>query len=740
MANVIRIKRSTGTTAPESLANAELAYSEGGDALYIGVGTGGAGGSATTIKKIGSNGLFSSQTATYVYAAPNAANGSPSFRSLVVGDISGLSTDLASKANLNGATFSGAVTFNSTVALGSATATTQATSDNSTKVATTAFVKSLGYSTTTGTVTSVGVSLPGIFTVTGSPVTSSGTITASLTSQTARQVFAAPTAASGAPVFRALEIADVPNLQTSLDAKAATAGATFSGGVTFNSSVSLGASATATTPATSSNTTAVATTAFVKAQGYSTTTGTVTSVGLSLPGIFSVSGSPVSSTGTLGASFVTQASNTIFAGPAGGNGTPSFRSLVAADIPTITASKVSDFNTQVRTSRLDQMAAPTADVSLNNRKITSLAEPTAAQDAATKAYVDAVKTGLDFKDSVKAATTANITLSAAQTIDGVALTTGDRVLVKNQSTGSQNGIYTVASGAWARAGDFDSNVEVTSGAFVFVEQGTVNADSGWVLSTDGAITVGTTAIVFTQFSGAGQIVDGAGLSKTGNTLNVVAGTGITVAGDSVALTGRALALHNLTTTGFVVQTGAGTYAGRSVAVSGSGISISNGDGTAGNPTVSLTAALSSIGGLTPAADRLPYYTGASTASLATFTAFGRSLVDDANAAAARSTLGLGTAATSASTAFQPADTELTALAGLTSAADRLPYFTGSGTASLATFSAFGRSLVDDANAAAARTTLALGSMATQNSNAVSVTGGTISGITLDNVTIDGGTW
>jgi hypothetical protein len=275
---------------------------------------------------------------------------------------------------------------------------------------------------------------------------------------------------------------------------------------------------------------------------------------------------------------------------------------------------------------------------------------------------------------------------------------------------------------------------------VFVEQGTVNADSGWVLSTDGAITVGTTAIVFTQFSGAGQIVDGSGLSKTGNTLNVVAGTGITVAGDSVALAGRALALHNLTTMGFVVQTGPQTYAGRSVAVSGSGISISNGDGTAGNPTISLTAALSSVGGLTPAADRLPYYTGTSTASLATFTAFGRSLVDDANAAAARSTLGLGTAATQASTAFQPADTELTALAGLTSAADRLPYFTGSGTAALATFTAFGRSLVDDADASTARSTLGLGSIATQNSNAVSVTGGTISGITLDNVTIDGGTW
>lgn len=127
------------------------------------------------------------------------------------------------------------------------------------------------------------------------------------------------------------------------------------------------------------------------------------------------------------------------------------------------------------------------------------------------------------------------------------------------------------------------------------------------------------------------------------------------------------------------------------------------------------AELQAIAGLVSAADRLPYFTGAGTAALATFTAFGRSLVDDADASAARTTLGLGTAATSASTAFQAADTELTAIAGLTSAADRLPYFTGSGTASLATFTAFGRSLVDDADASAARTTLGLGSAATSAS-------------------------
>jgi phage-related tail fiber protein len=171
------------------------------------------------------------------------------------------------------------------------------------------------------------------------------------------------------------------------------------------------------------------------------------------------------------------------------------------------------------------MSAPTADVSFNSRKITNLATPTADNDAANKAYVDAVKTGLDFKDSVRAATTANITLSGTQTIDGVALTAGDRVLVKNQTTAANNGIYVVGASAWTRAADFDSdggesNVEVSPGAFVFVEQGTVNADSGWVLTTDGVIDLGVTALNFVQFSGAGQITAGTGLNKSGNTLNL----------------------------------------------------------------------------------------------------------------------------------------------------------------------------------------------------------------------------
>lgn len=197
--------------------------------------------------------------------------------------------------------------------------------------------------------------------------------------------------------------------------------------------------------------------------------------------------------------------------------------------------------------RLDQISAPTAAVALNSQKITGLADPTAAQDAATKNYVDNVATGLDVKTSVRAASTANVSVTytatggasargqitaAPNTLDGVSLAANDRILLKDQTTGAQNGIWVVttlgtgANGVWDRATDFDQDAEVTSGAFTFIEQGTTNADSGWVLTTDNPITIGGasgTALTFVQFSGAGQITAGTGLTKTGNTIDAIAG-------------------------------------------------------------------------------------------------------------------------------------------------------------------------------------------------------------------------
>jgi hypothetical protein len=159
------------------------------------------------------------------------------------------------------------------------------------------------------------------------------------------------------------------------------------------------------------------------------------------------------------------------------------------------------------------------NIAMGTNKVTGLGTPTSDADAATKGYVDSVAQGLDVKGSVRAATTGNITLSGTQTIDGVAVIANDRVLVKDQSTQANNGIYVVAAGSWTRATDMDVWTEFPS-AFVFVEEGTVNDNTGWVCTVAQGGTLGSTAVTFEQFSGAGQVIAGTGLTKTGNTLNV----------------------------------------------------------------------------------------------------------------------------------------------------------------------------------------------------------------------------
>ena len=177
-------------------------------------------------------------------------------------------------------------------------------------------------------------------------------------------------------------------------------------------------------------------------------------------------------------------------------------------------------------AKLDESGGTmTGAIAMGTNKITGLGTPTDAADAATKAYVDSAAQGIDWKASVRAATTAAVTLASGlengDTLDGVTLATGNRILVKNQATGSENGIYVVAaSGAPTRSTDADTAAEITSNFAVFVEEGTANADQGYVLTNDGPITVGTTALVFTQFTGLGQVTAGTGLSKTGNTIQI----------------------------------------------------------------------------------------------------------------------------------------------------------------------------------------------------------------------------
>ena len=221
--------------------------------------------------------------------------------------------------------------------------------------------------------------------------------------------------------------------------------------------------------------------------------------------------------------FTSRTQNTFLAAPNGSNGAATFRAMVAADVPSLAHTKISDFDTGVRANRLDQMAAPTASVSLNSQTITNLSDPVNTQDAATKGFVEATSQGLDVKDSCKVATTGNITISTAlnsgDTLDGVTLADNDRVLVKDQSTASQNGIYIVGSSP-ARADDLAAGADA-AGMFTFVEQGSVNADNGFVCTSNkGSAVVGTNNLTFAQFSGAGQITAGDGLDKSGNTLSL----------------------------------------------------------------------------------------------------------------------------------------------------------------------------------------------------------------------------
>lgn len=314
------------------------------------------------------------------------------------------------------------------------------------------------------------------------------------------------------------------------------------------------------------------------------------------------------------------------------------------------ASTISNFDTQVRTSRLDQMAAPTASVSANSQKITNLATPTVSTDAASKGYVDGASTtgnaatatalqtsrtftlsgvvtsgamsfdgtanvtfttaiadaalsiaktsglqsalnakqdsigytplnkagdtmtgnltlagdpssnlhaatkqyvdnrviaaaaSIDPKDPVKCATTANITLSGLQAIDGYTTVAGDRVLVKNQSTASGNGIYTAASGAWTRTFD-GSQDKLTSAALMLVLNGTTQGGTQWYLQTNDPITVGTTNLTFTQFGAQMTYTNGNGLLLTGNVFSVKAGTGIIVNAGGVNIDPAVVARH-----------------------------------------------------------------------------------------------------------------------------------------------------------------------------------------------------
>ena len=313
------------------------------------------------------------------------------------------------------------------------------------------------------------------------------------------------------------------------------------------------------------------------------------SANIDLPGVNSAGNQ--NTTGTAANLSGSQTQKYVYAAPNANDGTASFRALVASDIPTLNQATTANAATATKLAATKTIGGVAFDGSANidlpgvnaagNQNttgnaatasaaaggsaletalaakaalagatytgfVTLHAEPTAALHAASKSYVDSVAAGLDPKESVRVATTAAGTLATSfangETVDGITLATGDRILIKTQADGSENGIYTVnASGAPTRATDFDSTTEVTAGAFTFIEEGTTNASTGFVLSTTGSITVGTTAMAFTQFSSSAVITAGTGLSKSGSELSVDAAqtqitsvgtlTGLTVNGD-----------------------------------------------------------------------------------------------------------------------------------------------------------------------------------------------------------------
>ena len=335
--------------------------------------------------------------------------------------------------------------------------------------------------------------------------------------------------------------------------------------------------------------------------------------------VYKINGTSVLSATTLGSSVVSSSLTsvgTITSGTWNGTTIAVANGGTGTTNGSITGSGALTFTAGGSNTSISLVPQGTGTVDVGSKRITSVAEPTQATDAATKNYVDAVKTGLDVKDSVRVATTANLTATysngssgvgatltnsgtqAALTIDSIALSVGDRVLVKDQTTGLQNGFYKVTtvgtvSTNWVltRSTDADEAAEVTPGAFTFVEEGTNGGSNGYVCTNTGSITIGTTAVSFVQFSGAGQVIAGDGLTKSGNTINAVGTSNrISITADAIDISASYVGQSSITTLGTIAT---GTWQGSVVGATYGGTGVNN-----GSSTITLGGSLTTSGAYT----------------------------------------------------------------------------------------------------------------------------------------------
>jgi hypothetical protein len=589
VANVIRIKRSTTTQAPSSLANAELAYSEVSSKLFIGVGTGGAGGSATSVVAIGGAGAYVTVDTTQ--------------------------------------TVSGNKTFSGTVDLGSsATATTKSPGNNSTSVATTAYVDAatsglnLGVAGDSGSISiDHATETLGIYGGTGlSSVASDNNVTINLdnTAVTAGSYGSASEVASFTVDAQGrITAASNVNIATTLSAA----------GDTGTGSISLLTQTLTVSGGTGLSSTASNQTVTINLDNTAVTAGSYGLAG-SVPSL------TIDAQGR-----VTLASNTTI---------------------DILHTQVSDFDTGVQQNRLDQLAAPIASVNLNNQKITNLATPQSANDATNKAYVDNAVSGLTWKESAHLLAASNIALTGTDgtlVIDGHdALTSADvgyRILLTGQTITSQNGIYeyTESSGTYTlvRSTDADTYQELI-GASILIKEGTLYAGTGWVQSSH--YLTDFTGQTWVQFSGGAAYSAGAGLTISGTTFNVgtASTTRIVVNDDNI----------DLATTGI----SAGTYKSVTVDTYGRVTAATNPTTLSGygiTDAQPLDATLTALAAVSTDANRLIYATGVDTFATTPITNLGRDLIDSETHIAAQTAIGL-----SLGTDVQAYDPDLTTLSGM----------------------------------------------------------------------------